>query len=71
MNKLAHGQQKAIYDSYKSQIESLKKQNEIMRSALEELVHHCNEYGLSEESLTILISVEKAREALLKSEKDK
>lgn len=47
-----------------NKIEKLQKQNEIMKEALGDLVFHCEDYGLKEESLAILMACEKAMEAL-------
>lgn len=42
----------------------LQKKNESLKEGLEGLISHCQDYGLEEESLAILMAVQKAREVL-------
>ena len=66
--------EKRFYDTYSEEIakslpqekfviDSLKRISEL-ESALKDLIFHCEDYGIKEESLAILMAVEKADKVL-------
>ena len=44
----------------------LESENKILKEALEELIHHCRDYGITSESFAICMAVNQAVQALEK-----
>lgn len=60
----------SVMNGYQKIIEQKDKKIERYRKTLKELIFHCEDYGVKEESFAILMTVEKARQVLSEVESE-